>query len=171
MDKVVRLICHPDTPARGVEGVEARVRVAAGQWVLDYAVAGARPLLPSPAAPQRTDGLWQTTCFELFIEDGTGDYSEFNFAPSMQWAAYRFSGYRQGMNDLPLSAPRVEPMEEGIRVTLDFPVENGARFGLSAVIEEVDGTKSCWALAHPPGKPDFHHPDCFALQVEAGDNS
>ena len=22
-------------------------------------------------------------------------------------------------------------------------------------------------LAHPPGKPDFHHPDCFALTLEA----
>jgi hypothetical protein len=34
--------------------------------------------------------------------------------------------------------------------------------GLSAVLEEQDGTKSYWALAHPPGgKPDFHHPDCF----------
>jgi len=20
-------------------------------------------------------------------------------------------------------------------------------------------------LAHPPGKPDFHHPDCFALEL------
>src|SRR3546814_3736372 len=47
-------------------------------------------------------------------------------------------------------ALRVEP---GI-----FP-DNGAKLALSAVIEELDGTKSYWALAHPPGKPDFHHPD------------
>ena len=26
---------------------------------------------------------------------------------------------------------------------------------------------SYWALAHPPGKPDFHHPDCFALELPA----
>ncbi len=38
---------------------------------------------------------------------------------------------------------------------------------LSAVIEETDGTKSYWALRHPPGPPDFHHPDCFALTLEA----
>jgi hypothetical protein len=38
--------------------------------------------------------------------------------------------------------------------------------GLSAVIEEKDGTKSYWALAHPPGdKPDFHHLDCFAVEL------
>ena len=32
---------------------------------------------------------------------------------------------------------------------------------LTAVLEEQDGTKSYWALAHPPEKPDFHMPDCF----------
>ena len=37
---------------------------------------------------------------------------------------------------------------------------------LSAVIEEEDGTISYWALKHPPGKPDFHHPDAFALEIE-----
>ena len=37
---------------------------------------------------------------------------------------------------------------------------------LSAVIEETSGRKSYWALAHPPGKPDFHHPDSFACVLE-----
>jgi hypothetical protein len=39
------------------------------------------------------------------------------------------------------------------------------RLGLSAVIEETSGRKSYWALAHPPGKPDFHHADCFAYEL------
>ena len=43
------------------------------------------------------------------------------------------------------------------------------QMGLSAVLEETDGTKSYWALAHPPGAPDFHHPDCFALDIPAPD--
>jgi hypothetical protein len=41
------------------------------------------------------------------------------------------------------------------------------RLGLSAVIEDSSGAKSYWALAHPPGKPDFHHPDCFAHELPA----
>ena len=41
------------------------------------------------------------------------------------------------------------------------------RIGLSAVIEERHGRKSYWALAHPPGKPDFHHDDCFAIELPA----
>jgi hypothetical protein len=33
-------------------------------------------------------------------------------------------------------------------------------------LEEQDGTKSYWALAHPPGdKPDFHDPACFAAHL------
>ncbi len=39
------------------------------------------------------------------------------------------------------------------------------RLGLSAVLEMKDGSLSYWALAHPPGKPDFHHPDSFALTL------
>jgi hypothetical protein len=41
------------------------------------------------------------------------------------------------------------------------------RLGLAAVIEERDGSKSYWALAHPPGKADFHHADCFAHELSA----
>ena len=33
--------------------------------------------------------------------------------------------------------------------------------GLSAVLEERDGTKSYWSLAHSSEKPDFHMCDCF----------
>jgi hypothetical protein len=40
----------------------------------------------------------------------------------------------------------------------------GWRLGLSAVIEETSGHKSYWALAHPPGRPDFHHSDCFVYE-------
>jgi hypothetical protein len=39
--------------------------------------------------------------------------------------------------------------------------------GLSAVIEAADGALSYWALRHPAGRPDFHHPDCFALDLPA----
>jgi hypothetical protein len=40
-------------------------------------------------------------------------------------------------------------------------------WGLTAVLEEADGVKSYWALAHGPGKADFHHAACFAARLEA----
>ena len=67
----------------------------------------------------------------------------------------------------------VEVGELSIRVRIDdeFPTAryDTVKIALSAVIEETDGTKSYWALRHPPGAPDFHHPDCFALTLEAPD--
>ena len=164
------LVCHPDTPAAAITGVG--VTLAPGR--LDYAVAGAGALrVPPHARPRRTDGLWKTSCFEMFVKPLGGEaYLEFNFSPSTQWAAYAFDGYRGGMRDLPLSAiPLIARAGDSWTVTLP-PLEalrRGCTIALSAVIEEVDGTISYWALRHPPGKPDFHHPDCFALELPAGD--
>jgi hypothetical protein len=39
--------------------------------------------------------------------------------------------------------------------------------GLSAVIEDESGALSYWALRHVPGKPDFHHPQAFAMELDA----
>jgi hypothetical protein len=159
------LICHPDTPARGVAGI---IAVLDGTR-LRYRVEGADALcLPPAAAPERTDGLWRTTCFELFVQPAAGTgYLEFNIAPSGQWAAYRFDGYRAGMRDLDLAAPlQIRRSGDAWQVDLPAPLPIG-RVGLAAVIEELDGTRSYWALAHPPGAPDFHHPDCFAIDLAA----
>jgi len=165
----LHLVCHPDTPARSVQSVEVAVQYHSGRWLLGFEVVGDTPLVSPRAAPARTDGLWRTTCFELFVGTAGEGYAEYNFSPSTQWAAYAFTRYREGMTPLPIDPPLIEPVEKGIRVTLDFPVAaiGQVRLGLSAVIEEQDGTKSWWALAHPPGKPDFHHPACFALELPA----
>jgi hypothetical protein len=54
-----------------------------------------------------------------------------------------------------------------LRLAASIPVEEPAlRIGASAVIEDDGGALSYWALRHPPGKPDFHHPDAFALELE-----
>ena len=50
--------------------------------------------------------------------------------------------------------------------TIAVPADTNWELGLSAVLEEKDGTKSYWALAHPnPEKPDFHDPGCFAAHL------
>ena len=130
--------------------------------------------LPEWQSPARADELWRTTCFEMFwqADDGTA-YIEFNFSPSLRWAAYSFEGYRGAMREHPMMVdPMIETSRNGqfaLEVDVDLATlpTGTARIGLSAVIEESDGAKSYWALAHPPGKPDFHHPDCFALELPA----
>ena len=130
---------------------------------------------PKAAQPERTDGLWKDTCFELFCgRADDGSYVEFNFAPSGQWAAYAFTRYREGMAELASAPPQINcTAGEGIfemTVKVDLPESLrtvDVMAGLSAVIADKDGRTAYWALAHPPGKADFHHKDCFALQLEA----
>ena len=155
-------------------------RSAGGILWLRYHVEGSLDLLtlPDPADPVRADGLWKTTCFELFVRSTNGAvYGEFNFSPSSQWAAYRFDHYREGMSEVALSeVPEIgldaSETHFALETDLKLPapwIDVGLGIALSAVIEETDGTKSYWALRHPPGKPDFHHPDCFALTLPAPD--
>jgi predicted GIY-YIG superfamily endonuclease len=167
--KALSLISHPDTLPISVEAIDTTLQHENDRWVLTFKIQGALPLIPPPASPSRTDNLWKTTCFELFVRGQGEDYVEFNFSPSGQWAAYHFEHYRSAMTQLPITSPHIEPIEDGVRITLDYalPATGTIHAALSAVIEETDGTKSYWALAHGPGAPDFHHPDCFALTLPA----
>ncbi len=129
-------------------------------------------LFPPLATGQRRDGLWQTSCFEAFVRPARAiGYHEFNFSPSGDWASYSFDAHRAGMRDAP-AQPILNPTANGMDVTIDFaayPDLIGAAWhvGLTAVIEEKDGTKSYWALKHPEGAPDFHDAACFVLELPA----
>jgi hypothetical protein len=134
--------------------------------------------LPPFTTTARTDELWKHTCFEVFIRPLPHDaYFEFNVAPSTQWAAYGFSATRHGMHDIDASPERIEAGQGDRSYSLDVRIdltritalltEQPWRLNVTAVIEEKNGAKSYWALAHPPGKPDFHNPDCFVLELPA----
>ena len=133
--------------------------------------------LPVGPAEQSPRPLWQHTCCEIFIRRaGLEPYHEFNFAPSGAWTAYAFERYRVGA---PLLEDALDPhihvqrssdtLELGASVWLDrlSPLHASSRLALalSAVIEQGDGTLSYWALTHPAGRPDFHHPQAFTLEV------
>ncbi len=169
------LIPHPDSQSAAVSRIEVDVtRPSPRALELRYRVAGkvGDLILPTPASPARTDELWRHTCFEAFVRaPGAAGYCEFNLSPSTQWAAYRFTDHRDGMSDLTgIAAPRIEigRNDQGFELRAWLELDDGPwRLGLSAVIEAANGDKSYWALAHPPGKADFHHADCFAAQVMA----
>jgi len=130
-----------------------------------------RFVIPPQGEGNRADGLWKTTCFEAFLRpEGAAGYIEWNFAPSGDWAAYDFTARREGMANASVTAPPYIRVEDnltwwGLGATIAVPAGRTYRLGLSAVIEERDGTISYWALAHPPGAPDFHHDDCFAARL------
>ncbi len=165
---------HPDTPSAKVTGVSVEVaqsrRNLLTLWYTVHANV-AELVIPPPAEPLRTSGLWESTCFELFVRSGAGDsYDEFNFSPSTQWAAYSFRGYREGMAPAAVEHEPIishtEPLESfELHVSLPIRLPRPGHLGLSAIIEEKSGRKSYWALAHPPGDPDFHDRACFTLQL------
>jgi hypothetical protein len=171
---------HPDFRCTAVTSIEVDVTRQGDMLVLLFLLTGRTQDLrvPALAAPERTDELWKHTCFEAFVHTpNSTPYYEFNFSPSTQWAAYRFTNYRQGMCALEgITAPRIDvradPTKLSAHITLNLRgsgllPDAPWQVGLTAVLEETNGNKSFWAIAHPAGKPDFHHLDGFVLDLPA----
>jgi hypothetical protein len=176
----VMLTAHPSTPNGSVRSLGVQLRteepgILVFQYLLDADMSRVR--VPPSGAGGRADALWKSTCFEAFVApaDGPG-YHEFNFSPSLDWAIYRFTAYREGMSPAEIGrAPDisvrrgVDGLELRSAVHLgDLAVLRDAghvRIALAAVIEDENGRLSYWGLRHPPGKPDFHHSSGFALEV------
>ncbi|MFN3726853.1 MAG: DOMON-like domain-containing protein [Allosphingosinicella sp.] len=182
MSKPMKLLNHPST----LSGIPTpSVRVGRNGQVLrvTYRIPGDTSMVAFPeriepfakrSEQRRADRLWEHTCFEAFVRTSEGSrYFELNFSPSSEWAAYAFDDYRKGMRSADIEIPAVHPtawanrFELSARVVLPPDWVNLTwLLNLTAVIEERDGTKSYWALSHPPdGPPDFHHPACFTLEL------
>ena len=173
---------HPESHCHAVTRIDVdAARPTPGTLVLRYVLEGKldHVRFPSVTASTRADKLWRTTCFEAFVREPQGrGYYELNFSPSTQWAAYMFADYRTGMSVVrDIASPDIEVGSKSDRYVLQALLRLDGlpglssdatwRLGLAAVIEEKSGRMSHWALAHPPGKADFHHPDCFAHELAA----
>jgi hypothetical protein len=181
------LAAHPSTPNEAVRALSARVRMeGADTLVFDYSLDADLSRLRVPrslasaqttGAGARADALWKHTCFEAFLApaDAAG-YHEFNFSPSCDWAIYCFSAYREDMAPAKIGqAPQISVHRGDAGVELEARVRLESvgnlcaaprlKVALAAVIEDGNGRLSYWALRHGPGKPDFHHPNAFVLEV------
>src|SRR5450631_2134033 len=174
------LTAHPSTPNDAVRSLGVQLRaeeldMLVFQYSLDADMLRVR--VPPSGVGGRADALWKHTCFEAFVApaDASG-YYEFNFSPSLDWAIYRFSAYRQEMSPAKVGqAPKISVRQGGDRLELQSAVCLGhladlrdarhLRIALAAVIEDENGRLSYWGLRHPPGKPDFHQPNGFVLEV------
>jgi len=172
----ISLVCHPRNSTEIKQMISVSAIVTAGDVVrLAFAMQGdfARLRIPPARAPRRAEGLWRHTCFEAFVMANSGPgYREFNFSPSGEWSMYAFRAYRDGEAMNTDSTPTIQVRTSPQRLELEaqlarvlLPPEPALRLGLSAVLEHSDGSLSYWALRHPPGQPDFHHADGFAMQL------
>jgi hypothetical protein len=174
------LTAHPSTPNDAVRSVRVQVReeepdTLVFHYSLDADMSHVR--VPSSGAGERAGLLWKHTCFEAFVGPAeVPGYHEFNFSPSLDWAVYRFRAYREGMSPAEIGqAPKISVRRGGEGLELQAAVRLGhlpdlrdarhLRISLAAVIEDEEGRLSYWGQRHPPGKPDFHHPNGFALEV------
>ena len=175
----MQLRLHPDSHSGAVESIDVQIAHADAGLELSYIVTGeiSGIRVPAAATNARSDGLWRHTCFEAFVRASSdAAYYEMNFSPSGQWAAYLFSSYRSGMrvadeiNYVPIKM-HARPGGCVLQTSFDPGRFTGLsrnhpwHLGLSAVIEDTDGGMSYWALAHSPGKPDFHHASGFVCEI------
>lgn len=166
------LVCHPHSRPGALRSLQAGAERGAGGLAVRFVLAGdlERLRIPAPRPPRIVHGLWAHTCCEIFVAPAPAPaYHEFNLSPSGEWAAHAFGRYREGAM---LSDPTLDPCIAVRRGPGQLELEALIRLdgrklliGLAAVIEAADGSLSYWALGHPPGKPDFHHRDAFALEL------
>jgi hypothetical protein len=162
-------------PSVKIEGTMVR---RSDTLAMRYALLGRLRDLVIPgraAVPERADGLWKNTCFELFLAvRGALRYWEFNLSPAGHWNAYRFASYREGMEEerdfssLPF---RVERQSDSLSLRLELDLDKIARsdqvleVAVSAVIKQRDGSVTYWALTHRGPHPDFHRRDNFTIAL------
>ncbi|MCP9825893.1 DOMON-like domain-containing protein [Synechococcus sp. EJ6-Ellesmere] len=168
----------PAVPGTGLE-LTGQIRRRGGTLELRLRLGGDPESVvlaePSPR-PERRDDLWRSTCFELFLAaEAQPGYREVNLSPAGHWNVYRFSSYRQGMENEPsLQALPFEfkPVPGSIELELAWALPDDLRSapsaleaGVCAVIEQRQGQLSYWAVTHPGTEADFHRRDGLVLRL------
>lgn len=148
--------------------VRCEVSLCHNEMRLRYHLSGGIEQIVQPEQQRRfvrEDGLWQSTCFECFINPvGCEEYWELNLSPGGAWNLYHFTACRRNMQE----ETRIQNLHSQCRISGDemtlccslsltfLASRQQFNLGLSAVIKRTDGRKEYWALAHPAVKPDFH---------------
>ena len=169
------LMLHHSCDLGPIKAVAANVAATEVGFEAEFHLDGAvdRIRLPEARPSARTDELWKSTCLEVFWQPfGEPSYTEFNFSPCGRWAAYHFDRWREGMHEAEVEAVSIAtsqtPTGLALKANIAAPLPAPAQVGLSAVIEHEGGALQYWALAFPPGKPDFHSEACRQWLLDRG---
>jgi len=133
--------------------------------------------IPPPSkSPSKIEGLYNTTCFEVFAMSPTGQYIEWNFSPSLDWCVFSFEKYRKKTTDLAgietFSKLRFSKSSEEIVLSVELEIDlvkrllntDKLKVSCTAVIEFTTGKIEYYAFSHPSDKPDFHDPKGFLIE-------
>lgn len=130
--------------------------------------------LPAPftsegAGVSREDGLWNHTCFEMFIRKAhQKPYTEFNFSLKPAWNQYSFDSYRLPQppkHSFDITLQKMNWNGQSLEVELTgFEPEEKFEISLTTVLQERSGKIHYMALKHAGSEADFHHVDSFILK-------
>jgi len=162
-------------PSVSIEGSIAR---RAGTLTIRYSLLGRLRDLVIPAraaAPERKEGLWMDTCFEVFLAvKSARRYWEFNLSPAGHWNVYRFASYREGMAEeraFTALLSSLESQRDALSLALEIdlariiPADLTLEVAISAILKHKDGSATHWALTHRGPQPDFHRRDSFIIAL------
>ncbi len=156
--------------------ISGHISREAGDLAIEYKLVGnlTELVIPKPKnKPARRNELWENTCFEFFL--GVKDspqYWEFNLSPSGDWNIYRFTNYRQGMEEettftsLPFL---IEQSKDALNLSLELEVgrivnrDKVIEIAIATVTKFKNNQITYWALTHPQKEADFHHRDSFKI--------
>jgi hypothetical protein len=171
---------QPFTPVRPPSNLRITVQVSrrSNAAILSYTVHSPIKELcvPDPAdRPLRKGGLWEETCLEFFLATKDSPrYWEINLSPSGHWNVYRFSAYREAVQEeaaftsLPFRVKRGKDLFLlDLELHLDRIIhsETPLQAGISAVLKLRSGEMTYWALSHPAQRPDFHRRESFIAEL------
>lgn len=175
-----------DTSVAPSIGLSVKVDRRGSELQVIYQMTGEAETIALPSInlfPERRTGLWEMTCFEFFLAvPGTEGYWEINLSPAGHWNVFRLDGYRSGFRE----EKRI--VELLVQFPVQFPVQCGPALpgfslktvfdlnllgignreidlSVTAVIAEVSGAVSYWALCHRGKTADFHLRDSFVMTL------
>ncbi len=129
-------------------------------------------------SPQRREGIWHSTCFEVFLSSTKGTaYTEWNFCPSSDWWVMDFSSYRNRIENSNIDERKPENLQWSLvnpeQLTCHFGISlpqnisrDSLRIGLTSILENKAGIKTYWSLVHLHENPDFHASESFLITTD-----
>lgn len=171
----------PFSPPKDNLALKSRAWVELGVLKVAFELTGniKKILISNPEQlPSRVIGLWESTCFEMFIKNKKLDeYFEFNCSSANNWNVFHFQKPRSALKEyLSVANLASSTVKKEDALTLSFWIdlkkfpgsfwqEGQMNLGLTSVLESVSGELSYWALEHLDTKPNFHHGNSFTFQL------
>ncbi|MBY0451911.1 MAG: hypothetical protein K2P92_02675 [Bdellovibrionaceae bacterium] len=139
-------------------------------------------VLPEKENAGRIIGLWESTCFEAFIQPAPENqpqfvqnltapvrYYETNFSTAKSWNVFGFTDYRTPTTPTELVEAKIlsyDVQSNQMKIVLQVDGADWRKVSISlcAVIVTRSYGKSYWSFKHADDKANFHHFESFIIE-------